>query len=211
LPIAADVPCSIPGCTMPRPEHRATGINCAHRRNSNPICRRAASALTSSRKVTADCDQPLRNPYGYPFKDHAATGTRAPRQAPPLSDGQRFPNAGSREGGVHRTHARYGIVPTHASIARSMYWSGLNLQSSTRSTTLHGIVTSDLSLQRPSATRRTIVTNPMPYGRWAKGKIMASAIWGILAGMALIVGASMYLRRLRLLHRPDHRWTGKKR
>ncbi|MFM0212476.1 hypothetical protein PQQ96_34360 [Paraburkholderia sediminicola] len=40
---------------------------------------------------------------------------------------------------------------------------------------------------------------------------MTSAIWGILAGMALMFGASMYLRQLRLLHRPDRRWTGKKR
>jgi hypothetical protein len=40
---------------------------------------------------------------------------------------------------------------------------------------------------------------------------MTSAIWGILAGMALMFGASMYLRELRLLHRPDRRWTGKKR
>ncbi|CAE6784173.1 MULTISPECIES: hypothetical protein [Paraburkholderia] len=40
---------------------------------------------------------------------------------------------------------------------------------------------------------------------------MTSAIWGIVAGMALMVAASMYLRQLRLLHRPDPRWTGKKR
>ncbi len=39
---------------------------------------------------------------------------------------------------------------------------------------------------------------------------MTSAIWGILAGMALMFGASMYLRQLRLIRRPDRRWTGKK-
>ena len=77
---------------------------------NHPICRRAASALTNWRKATdkaaADCTQPQRNPYGYPFKDHAAVGTGASRQAAPLTDGQRFPNAGSREGGVHRPHDR---------------------------------------------------------------------------------------------------------
>ncbi|MEZ0604146.1 hypothetical protein ACAX43_18590 [Paraburkholderia sp. IW21] len=37
---------------------------------------------------------------------------------------------------------------------------------------------------------------------------MTSAIWGIVAGMALLFGASMYLRQIRLLRRPDRRWTG---
>jgi hypothetical protein len=39
---------------------------------------------------------------------------------------------------------------------------------------------------------------------------MVSAILGIVGGMALMFGASLYLRELRLLHRPDRRWTGKK-
>jgi hypothetical protein len=40
---------------------------------------------------------------------------------------------------------------------------------------------------------------------------MTSAIWGIVAAMALMVGTSLSLREFRLLHRPDRRWTGKKR
>ncbi|MBB4519291.1 hypothetical protein [Paraburkholderia fungorum] len=47
-------------------------------------------------------------------------------------------------------------------------------------------------------------------GRARQGEIMVSAILGIVGGMALMFGASLYLRELRLLRRPDRRWTGKK-
>jgi hypothetical protein len=42
-------------------------------------------------------------------------------------------------------------------------------------------------------------------------KVMTSAIWGIASAMVMMVGASLYLRERFLLHRPDPRWTGKKR
>jgi hypothetical protein len=38
---------------------------------------------------------------------------------------------------------------------------------------------------------------------------MTSAIWGIVVGMTLIVGASLYLHQYRVAHRPDRRWTPK--
>jgi hypothetical protein len=40
---------------------------------------------------------------------------------------------------------------------------------------------------------------------------MTSAIWGIVAAMALMVGTSLYQHEFRLLHRPDRRWTDKNR
>jgi hypothetical protein len=40
---------------------------------------------------------------------------------------------------------------------------------------------------------------------------MTSAIWGIATAMVLMVGASLYLREHFRLHRPDRRWSGKKR
>jgi hypothetical protein len=64
--------------------------------------------------------------------------------------------------------------------------------------------------QAQSLTHLHVARNKTRCGRRVKGKIMTSAIWGIVAGMALMFGASMYLRQLRLIHRPDRRWTGKK-
>jgi regulator of protease activity HflC (stomatin/prohibitin superfamily) len=81
-------------------------------------------------------------------------------------------------------YARYGIVPTHASIARSMCRSGLDLRSSALSTTAHGIVTSDFSHQRPPATRGTIVMNPIT--------LLLSAVF-VLAGVAAGSLVNIYL------------------
>ena len=80
--------------------------------------------------------------------------------------------------------ARYGIVPTHASIARSMCWSALTLQFSTLSTTAHGIVISDFSLQRPPVTRGTLVMNPIT--------LLLSSVF-VLAGLAAGGLVNIYL------------------